>query len=76
VALYLSQRFYNRQKNADEALNYARKAVEIHSASDTAYFEMAKAYRTQKQLQKSVDATRSAHCDQLRNGGLITMLWG
>jgi tetratricopeptide (TPR) repeat protein len=57
--IYLSA-FYNRQKNADEALNYARKAVEINSASDTAYFEMAKAYRTQKQLQKSVDAARSA----------------
>jgi tetratricopeptide (TPR) repeat protein len=57
--IYLSA-FYNRQKNADEALNYARKAVDINSASDTAYFEMAKAYRTQKQLQKSVDAARSA----------------
>ena len=57
--IYLSA-FYNRQKNADEALNYARKAVEINSASDTAYFEMAKAYRTQKQLQKSVDAARGA----------------
>ena len=57
--IYLSA-FYNRQKNADEGLNYARKAVEINSASDTAYFEMAKAYRTQKQLQKSVDAARSA----------------
>jgi tetratricopeptide (TPR) repeat protein len=56
---YLSA-FYNRQKNADEALNYAHKAVEINSASDTAYFEIAKAYRTQKQLQKSVDAARSA----------------
>jgi tetratricopeptide (TPR) repeat protein len=57
--IYLSA-FYNRQKNADEALHYARKAVDINSASDTAYFEMAKAYRTQKQLQKSVDAARSA----------------
>jgi len=57
--IYLSA-FYNRQKNADKALNYPRKAVQINSSSDTAYFEMAKAYRTQKQLQKSVDATRSA----------------
>jgi tetratricopeptide (TPR) repeat protein len=57
--IYLSA-FYNRQKNAAEALAYARKAVEINSASDTAYFEMAKAYRTQKQLQKAVDAARSA----------------
>jgi tetratricopeptide (TPR) repeat protein len=57
--IYLGS-FYNRQKNAAEALLYARKAVEINPASDTAYFEMAKAYRTQKQLQKAVDATRRA----------------
>ena len=57
--IYLSA-FYNRQKNAAEALLYARKAMEINPASDTAYFEMAKAYRTQKQLQKAVDATRRA----------------
>jgi len=57
--IYISA-FYNRQKNAPEALLYARKAVEINPASDTVYFEMAKAYRTQKQLQKAVDAARSA----------------
>jgi tetratricopeptide (TPR) repeat protein len=57
--IYLSA-FYNRQKNATEALNYAHKAMEINSASDTVYFEMAKAYRTQKQLQKAVEAARSA----------------
>ena len=57
--LYLSG-FYNRQKNATEALNYAHKAIEINPASDTAYFEMAKAYRTQNLLQKAVDAVRRA----------------
>jgi tetratricopeptide (TPR) repeat protein len=57
--VYLSG-FYNRQKNAAEALNYAHKAIEINAASDTAFFEMAKAYRTQKQLQKAVEAARSA----------------
>jgi tetratricopeptide (TPR) repeat protein len=57
--IYLSA-FYNRQKNAPQALIYAHKATEINSASDTAFFEMAKAYRTQKQLQKAVDAARSA----------------
>jgi tetratricopeptide (TPR) repeat protein len=57
--IYLSA-FYNRQKSAPQALIYARKATEINSASDTAFFEMAKAYRTQKQLQKAVDAARSA----------------
>ena len=34
--------------------------MEINPASDTVYFEMAKAYRTQKQLQKAVDAARRA----------------
>jgi tetratricopeptide (TPR) repeat protein len=57
--IYLSS-FYNRQKNAAEALLYARKAVEVNPASDAAYFEIAKAYRTQKQLQQAVDATRRA----------------
>jgi tetratricopeptide (TPR) repeat protein len=57
--IYLSS-FYNRQKNATDALLYARKATEINPTSDTAYFEMAKAYRTQKQLQKAVDAARRA----------------
>ena len=57
--IYLGS-FYNRQKNAAEALLYARKATELNPASDTAYFEMAKAYRTQKQLQKAADAARRA----------------
>jgi tetratricopeptide (TPR) repeat protein len=57
--IYLSA-FYNRQKNAAQALTYARKAIEVNPRSDTVYFEMAKAYRTQKELQKSADAARSA----------------
>jgi len=57
--IYLSS-FYNRQKNAAEALLYAGKATELNAASDTAYFEMAKAYRTQRQWQKAVDAARRA----------------
>jgi tetratricopeptide (TPR) repeat protein len=57
--IYLSA-FYNRQKNATEALRYGRRAAEINTASDTAYFEIAKAYRTQKQLQKAVEATQKA----------------
>ena len=57
--LYVSG-FYNRQKNAPEALNYAHQAMEINPASDSAYFEMAKAYRTQNLLRKAVDAVRRA----------------
>jgi tetratricopeptide (TPR) repeat protein len=57
--IYVSA-FYNRQKNASQALIYARKAIEVNPHSDTVYFEIAKAYRTQKELQKSADAARSA----------------
>jgi tetratricopeptide (TPR) repeat protein len=57
--IYLSA-FYNRQKNAAEAIHYALQAAEINTASDTAYFEMAKAYRTQKQLEKAVEAMQKA----------------
>ena len=57
--IYLSG-FYNRQKNAIQALAYARKAIEVNLRSDTAHFEMAKAYRTQNELQKSVDSARKA----------------
>jgi tetratricopeptide (TPR) repeat protein len=57
--IYLSA-FYNRKKNATQALTYARMAIEVNPHSDTVYFEMAKAYRTQKELRKSADAARSA----------------
>jgi tetratricopeptide (TPR) repeat protein len=57
--IYLSG-FYNRRKDAAEALTYANRALEINSASDTACFELAKAYRTQKQWQKGADAARRA----------------
>lgn len=57
--IYLSG-FYNRQKNAAQALTYARKAIEVSPRSDAAHFEMAKAYRTQNELQKSADAARKA----------------
>jgi tetratricopeptide (TPR) repeat protein len=52
--------YYNRQKNAAQALAYARKAVELNSQSDNAYFELTKAYRTQKELEKSAAAARRA----------------
>lgn len=57
--IYLAA-YYNRQKNAAQALAYARKAVDLNPQSDTAYFELAKAYRTQKELDKSVTAARRA----------------
>jgi tetratricopeptide (TPR) repeat protein len=57
--IYLSG-FYNRRKNAAEALAYANRALEINASSDTACFELAKAYRTQRQWQKGADAARRA----------------
>lgn len=57
--LYLSG-FYNRQHRAIEALTYARKAVDVNPQSDAVYFEMAKAYRTQGELQKATDAIQRA----------------
>jgi tetratricopeptide (TPR) repeat protein len=57
--LYLSG-FYNRQRRANEALTYARKAMGVNPQSDAAYFEIAKAYRTQGELQKATDAIQKA----------------
>ena len=57
--IYLSA-FYNHQKNADGGLEYARKALAVNPLSDAAYFEMAKAYRTEGEWQKAVDTLRSA----------------
>jgi tetratricopeptide (TPR) repeat protein len=56
---YLSA-FYNRQRNAGDALVYAQNAIEINPHSDAAYFEMAKAYRTRSDLQKAAAAAREA----------------
>jgi len=57
--IYLSA-FYNHQKNADGALEYARKALAVNPSSDAAYFEAAKAYRTEGEWQKATDTLRSA----------------
>jgi tetratricopeptide (TPR) repeat protein len=57
--IYLAA-YYNRQKNAAQALAYARKAVDMNPQSDTACFELAKAYRTQNELEKSAAAVRRA----------------
>jgi tetratricopeptide (TPR) repeat protein len=71
--IYLSA-FYNRQKNATEALRYARRATEVNAASDTAYFEMAKAFRTQKLLEKAVEATQKAIAINSRNSDYYYVL--
>ena len=52
--------FYNHQRNATEALNYARKGLEINPRSDAVYFEIGKAYRTRGEWQKAAQALRSA----------------
>jgi len=57
--IYLSG-FYNRQHRATEALTYAWKAMGVNPRSDAVYFEMAKAYRTQGELEKATDAIQRA----------------
>jgi tetratricopeptide (TPR) repeat protein len=57
--IYLAA-YYNRQKNAAQALAFARKAADLNPHADAAYFELAKAYRTQKELQQSAAAARRA----------------
>lgn len=52
--------FYNRRKDAANAIPYAQKATEINPTSDTAYFELAKAFRTQNEFQRAVQAVRRA----------------
>jgi tetratricopeptide (TPR) repeat protein len=43
--------FYNRQNDPSQALKYAQQAVAKNPKSDQAYFQMAKAYRTQQEWQ-------------------------
>jgi tetratricopeptide (TPR) repeat protein len=57
--IYLSA-FYNRQQNAAQALVYAQKAIDVNPRADNAYFEMAKAYRGNRELEKSATAARDA----------------
>jgi tetratricopeptide (TPR) repeat protein len=57
--VYLSA-FYNRQEKPDQALKYSEKALEKNPKSDLAYFQMAKAYRSKRELEKTVDAAQQA----------------
>jgi tetratricopeptide (TPR) repeat protein len=57
--VYLSA-MYNRQEKPDQALEYGQKALEKDPKSDLAYFQMAKAYRTKGEWEKSADASRHA----------------
>jgi tetratricopeptide (TPR) repeat protein len=57
--VYLSA-FCNRQRRPAEALNYAEKAIAVNPRSGAAYLEMAKAYRSQGEWQKTADAAQHA----------------
>ena len=69
--------YYNRQKNAAEALRVSRaKRCRSIPSLIRLYFEMAKAYRTQKELEKSAAAARRGNRDQLSDARIITMFSG
>lgn len=57
--VYLSA-FCNRAEKPEQALEYAQKALEKNPKSDLAYFQMAKAYRTRGEWEKSSDAAMRA----------------
>jgi len=57
--VYLSA-YFNRQEKPEQALSYARRALDIDSRSDLAYFQMAKAYRFQDQWQQAAAAAEMA----------------
>jgi tetratricopeptide (TPR) repeat protein len=52
--------FYNRQEKPDLALAYARKAAELNPKSDSAYFQMAKAYQSNGEWRECADAAQKA----------------
>ena len=52
--------YYNRTGDADKALDYARKALELDPKSDPAWFQMAKAHERQGRLDEAVDSLSHA----------------
>lgn len=52
--------YYNRLGNPQLALQYAQKALALDSKSDLAYYQLAKAYESQKEFDKAADALGTA----------------
>ena len=56
---YLSAH-YNRMRQPDLAIEFANKALSIDSQCDLAYYDLAKAFQTRNEWQKSADAVQKA----------------
>ncbi len=52
--------YFNRLELPDSALEYAQKAAGINPNSDSAYAQMAKAYRMKRQWKESAEAAQKA----------------
>jgi tetratricopeptide (TPR) repeat protein len=66
--------YFNLQEKPDQALQYARKAVETNPNSAMAYFEMAKAFRTKAQWNECADSARKAIALDPRNSNFYYVL--
>ena len=56
---YLSAH-YNREREPDTAIEFAEKALRIDPQCDLAYYDLAKAFQTQNEWKKAVDAVQNA----------------
>jgi tetratricopeptide (TPR) repeat protein len=52
--------YYNQGGESDKALEYAERALRIDPKSDTAYFQMGRAYARQEKWQEAADAVEKA----------------
>jgi len=66
--------YFNLQEKPDQALEYARKAVETNPNSAMAYLEMAKAFRTKAQWNECADSARKAIALDSRNSNFYYVL--
>jgi len=51
---------YNRDRQPDLAIEFAEKALSLDAKCDLAYYNLAKAFESQKDWQKAADAAQSA----------------
>jgi tetratricopeptide (TPR) repeat protein len=56
---YLSAH-YNRDRQPDQAIDFAQKTLAIDPRCDLAYYELAKGFQTEDDWQKAVDAVQKA----------------
>jgi superkiller protein 3 len=52
--------YYNRLNKPDVALQFAKKAIELNSKSDLAYYQVARAHQSRNEWDEAADALQSA----------------